>query len=340
MVETLKLLFNVAYFYPSKRTQLSKSIGSILKILSHRPIPSPALQQPINHLINGLTYLDLEDRRAYAGLPALRLDVRKAVEQLMALLDAALRTYKATEPAEILLPLIGVLKRLAGAGLSDVRPLLRESMIMRRAPSSAATSSTLSAFSRKDKSKAEAQLPALLQTLLASPIPTALHDALSALVLEVANGMPLPYGWNVSSRLGLPPPTGPRNSFASSAGSARDSAQIRPGIVGRAVSSATDTGGSSGIASRSGSSGMETEAASDRHSSQSEPSLYDSRPPSPVAEIVQCQEDSGGSSPASSVWSPEDGGDFLWVDREDAAERKATGKVQRSLAGLALNTSD
>ena len=301
MTETLKLLFNIAYFYPSKRTFFSKSIASILKILTHRPIHSPPLQQPINHLINGLTYLDLEDRRAYAGLAALRLDVPKAVEKLIALLDAALCAH-ATKPTEqpdgALLPLVGILKRLAAAGLSDVRPLLRESLLMRRAPSR--SSSTTSSLLRRDKSKTEAQLlPALLQGFLTSAIPTVLHDALSALVLEVADGAPLPSGWNVSSRLSAYPAAGPRESSFGNGGSGRKSAQFQPLLGERTPSAATSSGGSGGSDTENDGAGC------DRRSSASAPSLFDSRGASPVAEIVGC---GSSSSEDSSLWCLEGAG--------------------------------
>jgi hypothetical protein len=56
--ETLKLIFNIAHFVPSKASHFSVSISNIFKILRRRELPSPPLQAPITSLINALLSLD------------------------------------------------------------------------------------------------------------------------------------------------------------------------------------------------------------------------------------------------------------------------------------------
>ena len=312
LTETLKLLFNIAYFYPSKRTCLSKSICSILKIITNRPIPSPPLQQPLNHLINGLIYLELDDRRAYAGLAALRLDVRKAVEKLVALLDAALRHYRPADLDSYILPLVSLLKRLAGAGLSDVRPLLREALVVRR-NSGASPPTSSSGFLRRGKEKDTLTLPVRLQTLLASPIPTLLHDALSGLISEVAGGPAV--GSYSTSRLhllgGAPRASSPSGTLAAAVGRTQQASVDASEPSARTDSGASGISGASGVSAKTGSEGPSLEGSDAR-------SVFDSRSPSPVAEIVRPD-----TSSASSMWSNDEGADFQWVDGTPEGKGKA-----------------
>lgn len=57
--ETLKLIFNVAHFAPSKAFHFSASIPNIFKILCRRQLSSPPLQAPVIYLINALLSLDI-----------------------------------------------------------------------------------------------------------------------------------------------------------------------------------------------------------------------------------------------------------------------------------------
>ena len=228
--------------------------------------------------------------------------MRKAVEKLVALLDAALRSYRPADLDSHILPLLSLLKRLASAGLSDVRPLLRESLVARR-DSSASPPTGNEKFLRRDKDKDVPALPIRIRTLLASPIPTSLHDALSGLVAEVADGpVASTASFYPTSRLhllgGAPRASSPSETLAAATHGTQRLSSGAPAPAGRTDSEA------SGASAGTGSDGPSL-AGSDARS------LFDSRPSSPVAEIVR-----PGTSSASSVWSREEGGDFQWVDRE------------------------
>ena len=326
LTETLKLLFNIAYFYPSRRPLFFKAITAILKILCNRPIPSPPLQQPINHLINGLIYLDLDDRTAYSGLTALRLDIRKAIEKLLALLEVSLRVYRLSEMESYVMPLLTLLKRLASAGLSDVKPLLRKQLISRRA-STSSPSRSASTFLRREKDKNSMTLAARINSLLDSAIPTSLHDAFCILLAEVSDG-PVPTVANryTAGRLALAQRSVSGTSSARSSMQApRISGPIQVSSVVDASRNASGSDSSGRIGCGSDATYNEEESASEDLSARSDYRPFDSRSPSPVEEILR-----RGSSSASSVWSQEGGGDFTGVIGEEKLEGQASRHGERS----------
>lgn len=59
LVETLKLMFNITYYYPDVVQKFTPAIESLLSLVVNHPLPKPPLQSPITYLFNALMNLDL-----------------------------------------------------------------------------------------------------------------------------------------------------------------------------------------------------------------------------------------------------------------------------------------
>lgn len=115
--ETLKLMFNVANFYPHRVKAFSPSIPHILKILSRINLPSPPLQAPVNYLINSLINLDLEGKgsKQFGTNPVFpNFDQSCNVDRLINILDLAVSLHKPEELGALAVPLITLLRKIYG----------------------------------------------------------------------------------------------------------------------------------------------------------------------------------------------------------------------------------
>src|ERR1700712_35262 len=121
--ETLKLLFNVTHFCPTRTKAFSKAISPIMKILSKRPVVTPPLLAPINFLINSLINMDFEDKSL------INSNLKSCVESLISILDVALRTYGDTELDATVTPLLTLLKRLAKIAPPAVIATMKASLL-------------------------------------------------------------------------------------------------------------------------------------------------------------------------------------------------------------------
>ena len=174
--ETLKLLFNITHFCPQKKYAFSKSILHILRILSRHEIsilPGP-VHQPINHLINSLLNLDLESKNCLINSGFHKVDSRASVEKLIRILDASLRHYTDSELDSAIVPLLTLLKRLAHINPSNVNCLMKASLLP-------------TGQQQYDNKSNPDSLPSRLLRLLAAPVSTSLHDAISVLVFELSD---------------------------------------------------------------------------------------------------------------------------------------------------------
>lgn len=107
--ETLKLLFNLAQFYPAQAPIFAKCIPNILKILSRIPLTSPPIQPPVTYLINSLLNLDLETGNKPLFPSS---DPKCNANRLISILDDAVRTYKEEELEGLAMPLLALLRRV------------------------------------------------------------------------------------------------------------------------------------------------------------------------------------------------------------------------------------
>lgn len=59
LVETLKLTFNITYYYPDMVRKFSPAIESLISLILNHPLPTPPLKSPINYILNALLNMDL-----------------------------------------------------------------------------------------------------------------------------------------------------------------------------------------------------------------------------------------------------------------------------------------
>lgn len=185
--ETLKLLFNMAQFYPHRATALSRSIPQILIILSNIQLPSPPLQQPINYLINSLLNLDLDNQslEESAANPLFpENDQNHHANRLIAILDASIRQYKEEQLETLATPLVSLLQKIYVTAPTSVKKHLRASLL----PSNDERSQPLG---RSDT------FASRLLRLSTSPVAPNLRECVSSLMFELSEQNPTSFVRNV-----------------------------------------------------------------------------------------------------------------------------------------------
>jgi hypothetical protein len=115
--ETLKLIFNITHFYPDRSNVFSQSIPDILKILYRRKVPKPALQEPINYLINALINLDLENEKTktttFTTNPLFpKKEPKCNAEHMIDILDHAVNDYPDTQLDQLASPLVALIRKV------------------------------------------------------------------------------------------------------------------------------------------------------------------------------------------------------------------------------------
>lgn len=168
--ETLKLVFNITHFCPTRAEAFSKSIPQIMKILSRRTVQLPPLHAPVNFLINSLINMDMEEKKAIVNS-----DLKSCVEKLIEILDCALRTYGDTELDATVTPLLTLLKRIARVSPPPVVAAMKSKLLP-----------------NPPKSGLRSNNPELLHVrlldYLTNPRSTSVYDGISSLFFELAGG--------------------------------------------------------------------------------------------------------------------------------------------------------
>lgn len=168
--ESLKLLFNLITYYPHHTTTFTSSIENIFSILNKISIPNPALQPPINYLINALVNLDLSDRHhaSYCNSNPKTIDV------LTTILSQSLSTYQNPFELESLtLPLLTLLHKIHESAPPDTKQHMKSLLLP----------------SETDRDLPLGQsdtLPSRLLRLSTSPAAPKLRQGISALMFELS----------------------------------------------------------------------------------------------------------------------------------------------------------
>ncbi|KAI9856829.1 MAG: hypothetical protein M1824_005202 [Vezdaea acicularis] len=174
--ETLKLIFNITHFYPARHDVFTPSIPHILKILTRHPIPSPALTQPVNYLINALINLDLAgpQKGSSASTPLFpAFDPKCNAEHLILILDRTTIDYPPTTLDELASPILALIRQVHDLAPDDVRAHIHTLLL----PSD---------DERKKPLGQSDTLAARLLNLSTSPMVPALRDSISALFFELS----------------------------------------------------------------------------------------------------------------------------------------------------------
>lgn len=125
--ETLKLLFNLTQYYPHQSSSFTPSLPHISVILCGLELPSPALQPPVNYLINALLNLDLinEDDPAHSTSSPFfpESDLKCNTERLIHILDNTVRSpnHPEEELERTTPPLISLLRKVFDSAPAEVK---------------------------------------------------------------------------------------------------------------------------------------------------------------------------------------------------------------------------
>lgn len=182
MVETLKLLFNVTYYYPDTVSKFTPSVEPVVHMILHRPLQTQPLQPPITYLLNALLNLDLKaaEKRTPIGPEARSSPVfpyanpESVVERLATILDAAIRNQPEKDLDQAAAPLCTLLRRIYELATPQMKSWMRWLL--------------LPTAKDRDKPLGQGQtLSSRLLRLSTSPILPSLRENISSLLFELSD---------------------------------------------------------------------------------------------------------------------------------------------------------
>ena len=119
MVETLKLMFNITYYYPDLVGRFTSSIEPLVSLVVNHTLPNPPLQPPTNYLLNALLNLDLKasekktpiGREARASPLFPYSNPESVISRLAAIFNDAIRSYDESDLDTAAAPLCTLIRR-------------------------------------------------------------------------------------------------------------------------------------------------------------------------------------------------------------------------------------
>lgn len=139
MVETVKLMFNITYYYPDLVTRFSPSIEPLVRIIVNHPLPSPPLQSPISYLLNALLNLDLasSEKKTAFGPEARSSPLfpysspEQVADRLTSIFNKAMVTMPENELDQAAAPLCTLIRRLYELAQPQMKEWMRWIMLPR-----------------------------------------------------------------------------------------------------------------------------------------------------------------------------------------------------------------
>jgi hypothetical protein len=239
MIETLKLMFNITYYYPDLIGKFTPAIESLISLIMHHPLPKPPLQPPISYILNALLNLDLAsaERKTPFGREAKfsplfpYANPESVVDRLISILDNALRNQPEHELDQAAAPLCTLIRRAYELANSQMRSWMRWILLPRE----------------KDRDKPLGQGEMLSSRLLrcsCSPSLPTLRENISSLLFELSDkdankfvrniGYGFASGFLMSHNIEMPLNAAEASSVGSD-GDAESGAEINP-ITGQKLS--------------------------------------------------------------------------------------------------------
>lgn len=205
--ETLKLVFNIAHFAPSKAFHFSASIPNIFKILCRRQLPSPPLQAPIIYLINAL--LSLEIASCVGDIFPFQ-DSNCNIARLVEILDLATEVQEGKEEEfdDVGVPLLTLLRKMREVAPEHVREYMKRRLLPSEeyvpSPPPLSTfqrsSRVLTTAPRRERDKPlgkSTTLASRFLNLTASAMTPNTREHISSLLFELSDSSPEKYVQNV-----------------------------------------------------------------------------------------------------------------------------------------------
>ncbi|KAK5162758.1 uncharacterized protein LTR77_011189 [Saxophila tyrrhenica] len=139
LVETLKLMFNITYYYPDLVQKFSPSIEPLVRLVINHPLPTPPLQSPITYMLNALLNLDLgsSEKKTTFG-PETRSSPlfpysspEEVVDKLTSIFNKAIMTMPESELDQAAAPLCTLIRRLYELAQPQMKEWMRWIMLPR-----------------------------------------------------------------------------------------------------------------------------------------------------------------------------------------------------------------
>jgi hypothetical protein len=139
LIETLKLMFNITYYYPDLVPKFTPSVEPLVRLVINHPLPSPPLQPPITYLFNGLLNLDLAsaEKKTPIGPEARSSPLfpysnpEEVVERFTSIFNKAIVTMPENELDQAAAPLCTLLRRLYELAQPQMKEWMRWIMLPR-----------------------------------------------------------------------------------------------------------------------------------------------------------------------------------------------------------------
>ena len=139
LIETLKLMFNITYYYPDLVPKFTTSVEPLVRLVINHPLPSPPLQPPITYLFNGLLNLDLAsaEKKTPIGPEARSSPLfpysnpEEVVERFTSIFNKAIVTMPENELDQAAAPLCTLLRRLYELAQPQMKEWMRWVMLPR-----------------------------------------------------------------------------------------------------------------------------------------------------------------------------------------------------------------
>ena len=133
LVETLKLMFNITYYYPDLVARFTPSIEPLISILINHSLPNPPLQQPISYVLNALLNLDLAsaEKKTPMGPQARSSPLfpyscpEQVADRLTSVFNKAIRTMPENDLDQAAAPLCTLIRRVYELANPQMREWMR-----------------------------------------------------------------------------------------------------------------------------------------------------------------------------------------------------------------------
>ncbi|KAK5127690.1 hypothetical protein LTR08_004335 [Meristemomyces frigidus] len=182
MTETLKLMFNITYYFPSMASRFTPSIEPLVSLVLHYPLPSPPLQTPITYILNALLNMDLKsaEKKTPLGREAKSSPLfpyanpEQVVDRLISIFDNAIRNQPEKDLDQAAAPLCTLIRRAYELASPQIKSWMRWILLPRD----------------KDRDKPLGQgetVSARLLRLSCSPNLPTLRENISSLLFELSD---------------------------------------------------------------------------------------------------------------------------------------------------------
>lgn len=136
MAETLKLMFNLTYYYPDLVASFTPAIEPSISLLMHHPLTTKPLQPPITYMLNALMNLDLVEHdgddlpESESRSPLFPTsNPEKVLERLIAIFSQAICEHPAKELDEAAASLCTILRRAYEIADSSMKTFMQQKLL-------------------------------------------------------------------------------------------------------------------------------------------------------------------------------------------------------------------